>query len=387
MSLSVELWSMIFELVQASASADVGWNKRQACLPVLLVCKDWKEIAEPLLFRTITISHNKAIRQLTTSLPLRHVARGPAASCIRQLRLTSMAYWGPDYRGPDYRDLMSLLSQTRNLISLTGLEGSFRELTVLAASCAGTLHNLDFTLAKDECISTALCVLKEFTSLSQLSFYTPVYRNYSVGQDAADIPLLEAPELRCLDLGARMEGAPSTTVTYFSRCRFPSLTELRLHDLQADELSTLYDFLSYHGPRLERIQFGRVNASIIPKPLFPRVRHFVFDNMDDMDEEPFPPGRWFPYFPTSVRHIHLLVVDIDAPELYLPFIDEVQKDRAAIHFDFIHLDDPEFSWSRLYEDSPDQAGHWVHFALRLKRETGITVLDKDGLMWTMAKPN
>ncbi|KZO94470.1 hypothetical protein CALVIDRAFT_202911 [Calocera viscosa TUFC12733] len=377
-ALSVELWYMVFEFVAAVPAGNRARRRRHPLLPLLLVCKGWKEIAAPLLFRRITISRSRALSLFAQNLPRRHLPAGPAANYIRHFTIHLTLE-----DASDFSDLMSILSQTQNLVSLTGLEGSFRELTVLAASCAKTLRSLDFSLAEGERLSDALHALKEFTSLRRLSFDAQEHAEPS--EDVTEIPLLVAPELQYLSLTPPMGDDRTETLAYFSRCRFPSLTELHLGFLTEKAVSTLYDFLCYHGPQLERIGFGDFNSTLIPKNLLPHVQHIVFE-ANEWDNYDWPPAAWFPHFPPSASHVHLDTVSEDLPEQYSSFFEEVLQNRATVHVKFLHFDDPFFSWDRLYRDHPEYAGHWVKIALELKEQAGITVLDKDGFMWTRAPP-
>ncbi|KZT54825.1 hypothetical protein CALCODRAFT_556723 [Calocera cornea HHB12733] len=112
-ALSVELWYMIFAIMEEEM---LDTDARHALLSILLVCKAWK---------------NSNLQ----------------------------------YNDEDFRDIASIFSQARNLISVRGLRTSFRELAALSASCANTLrilyvqtslHSINFpfilVIAKLKCI-------------------------------------------------------------------------------------------------------------------------------------------------------------------------------------------------------------------------------------------
>ncbi|KZO94471.1 hypothetical protein CALVIDRAFT_538931 [Calocera viscosa TUFC12733] len=378
MDLSAELWYMIFELVEEDWVEDRTEKCGHPMLPLLLVCKDWKDIAISLLYRSLILNENASLSQMVRVLSSRRLVEDRVGNSIRHVMLGDNFYSLDN----DTRDIMCILARAPRLVSLQGIKGSYRELDLLAITCSGTLRELQFANDKAEPIAPALQVLHHFSSLRSLEFAAE--EDLTAPDDLGGLLPLDLPVLRSLSVDIMM--AP-TVLIYFSRCRFLALKELHVSDLYEEELSILHDFLSYHGPKLEHLGFNCASEEAFPKNMFPNLQHLTFGDRSDLDD-PWPMQEWYSAIPASVRHLHLRTIWVTEPEDHLPYIDLLHRHRQSIPFKFIHLDHVDFVWRKLYlEKHSVYAGDWVKFALRLEEELGIVVLDKNGRKWTLRRPD
>lgn len=369
--LSEDLWFMIFEIIQKHVEL---YRMKHYVLPLILVCKTWKRIATPLMYRSTHFASPARLKLFAQHLADGHWRPDAPGPCVRNL---SVHHGGE----PSRSDTLTIISLTPNLLSFSALSSIYQEIVMLASTSAQSLRDLSIVVLKVDDLASVLRALQHLKQLRRLEYTQYDLPNDFGAERIEMVDRLELPHLNELKLDVR-ERMPDAVRAFFFRGRYRSLRHLVLSYLEPYDTGALRRFLLSHGPLLTRIDFyfqaSDLDLHEIPMERLPNLKAVGFED----ESGDFPDETWHFKLPPSVQHFHILEWNIEEVQPYVEYFEALISAKYSVPFKFMHLDS-RFSWSDILDDCPEDAGYWVRCARRLKEIKGIALLDRDGLQWTL----
>jgi len=375
-ALSEELWYMIFEIIEEGARS---YTIHHPLLQVLLVSKSWQSIAAPLIYRSAFFTSKTGLEEFARHLADGHWGPAPPENYVRHVAYSHLHTSHPRC------DIVTILSLTSNLLSFASSAVIHQEIFQVTATSALSLRDLSINLPSTEAVTPILKSIQHLKQLRRL-YLGQCHRSDSLVEAVQSLDPLQLPHLKELDAHVG-KSSHDGIMAYLYKGRYQSLQRITLRHMEQDATALLPHFLVFHGQLLTRIDFkanaARYDFAVLPKDGF---RKLVAVGFEDEDGE-WPEPQWYSQLPPSVRHFHLdqwtAEKDIDG---YVQHFESIVSGHCSVPFKFIHLD-AYFSWARVFDESPEEAGVWARCAQRLKKNKGIALLDGKGLQWTLQPPS
>jgi len=378
--LSDDLWYMIFEVVELDVP--ILYNKPHPILALVLVCKRWKAIVTPLMYRSVVPFTESNIQRLARHLAggYRSIGAPEPGPLVRHFQ-----FWpGRDFPKPISRtDIISIIAMCQNLRSFATARALPQEIAQLTAASALSLRALTLRVPGSDDVTPFLPAIQDLKQLRRLHLHQG-YRRLNLPETIDDQEPLCLPHLLDLDVDLSDAGGDSIMAHIF-RGRYPSLGRLHLYDMENSAVDALRLFLGLHGPLLRRIDlilWYRVDVfSIFPNDALSSLETVSFEGHDGGR---WPSPEWYSHLPPSVFHFRITEYALDEPEPLLEHLDAVASGQFATPVKEIHIEG--FGWGSLFVERADEAEPWIRCAQRLHERKGISLLDSAGLQWNNAGP-
>ncbi|KZO96158.1 hypothetical protein CALVIDRAFT_136372 [Calocera viscosa TUFC12733] len=363
--LKQDVWRYVFEaIVDEARSPDV-------VLPLLFVCKQWKAIAEPLLYRHLVFHRPVYIERCHRTLvqqSIRHIYHGNAT---RSLTLRGNTAWHNNTTG-----IERLLRYTSRLsrFSCRHFAVGTNVLDMLSQTCGRSLQELDITIGTDATLQMAL--LNRFTSLGHLGINVL----HMAQIHSMDTPALDMPSMETLALSCYTDEALSSLVHFLCRGSFVALQFLSLTDILGGQPCQLVlPLLEKFGHQLSTVTLCLPSGEDVARLLFSSLKtvkqiYLINTLPDDIGC----------FLPSSVVMLELRLDLQEKPKTQdlLQFLDDLRRKKRQTHaLGVVQLHSwatqAPFHWSTFGILYPTLAGHLMTRSVGLQLK-GIKLLDEDG---------
>ncbi|KZO96155.1 hypothetical protein CALVIDRAFT_136364 [Calocera viscosa TUFC12733] len=372
--LKQDVWRYIFEvIVDEAESSDV-------VLPLLLVCKEWKVIALPLLYRYLHFYQPTSIIECQPTL-VRHGIRGAyPGNSTRSIELNVDTSW-PGTIAPRLGKLLRYTPLLKRFHSpMFGVGTDI--LDILGQSCGSSLKQLDIAIGgKNTDVTLQVALVTRFTSLRTLGIHLlNMVQSHSIDTPAFDMPSLRRLSLRCSN------EQPSEFIHFFCGGSFVALDYLSLHiryfsgqHLEHTTRPAVLRLLEKLGHQLSILELHIPQAEDVARLLFPLLKAVRY--MELLNTLPNDIGR---FLPASVNELKLYINMQDAPHMQalLQCLDNLRDTKQKTHaLEVVYLQSwaasEPFHWSTISTLNPALAGHLMTMSIGLQLKD-IKLLDNDG---------
>ncbi|KZT55167.1 hypothetical protein CALCODRAFT_360460 [Calocera cornea HHB12733] len=373
-----DIWRTIFEvIVDEEQSSHVA-------LSLMHVCKEWKAIAQPLLYRHLRFQKLISLEQYKDALVQHAIQCHYPGSATHSL---TVSIWDDeqDHSREHIHTILQFNPHLRHFNFIChGLTSNM--LTDLQRVGCQSLTDLHIRMSPNG-LDTALhlAMLGRFAMLRHL-FIMLEESGPTENASLSNAPVLDMPALATLELTRTSDVPLSNLVRHLSHGHFPSLTALTL-DLTvmevADNIASpsvpLLPLFQNIGPQLLSLEFSAEEARDAPRVLFPllnKLRHlriWMYGFDDGLGQ----------FLPASLVKLEC-EVELDNAlhtQSLLQCLDDVlSRPEGGLKIDVIHVHSlvyDEFSWASIGDINPDLAGLLLARSIRLL-ERGIRLEDEDG---------
>ncbi|KZT54860.1 hypothetical protein CALCODRAFT_510454 [Calocera cornea HHB12733] len=358
--LSPEIWLMILE------EAVLGDSQCATNLSadLTLVCRTWKNLVEPLLYRRLLFWSSRQITLFVNQVYAlkrsnQYPTRRTTSLCLAKIQ-----------SGLDSRDMMFLFRCLPKLQHLdSSLKLSWKELEIIADTCCNQLRVLDICLDDTDGSGLAFSILNRFQRLEHM--HLCISDSFPKRTALNELLPFTFPNMKYLELRMAKQQR--------GLCSYPALEHLRLSRLLLFEVTTLSQFLFIHGPQLTRLDVENFTVDTFPTDYLPNLKHLgLMQNVSDMT---FDAWEVVAILPPSVRVLHLCESAMPSSGM-TSLLQDISRQVARLPcMQAIQIEDPGFRWEHLTYERDQSIASWVRSALEL-RKGGIALLDADGMRFT-----
>ncbi|KZO96153.1 hypothetical protein CALVIDRAFT_537354, partial [Calocera viscosa TUFC12733] len=362
-----DVWRCIFEVIVDGARTG------SVVLPLLQVCKDWKAIAEPLLYRYLIFNNPASLEQCNQSL-VRHSLRGlyyaTATRTIKIPETISTPGWG--------LPLERIFHYTSHLheFNAVKIELGTEALDSLRQTCGQSLRRLTLRVGGDSTKTAALqmVLLSRFRLLERLDIYIRGPADVSE-LSGGDSPIFDMPVLTRLTLACSRRESLAELIEFVSLGRYPALVELWLNLPMLEHgpsggtpCDVVLPLLRRVGPQLLLFSLCAPYALEAARSFFPLLKKVRMISLT-LGPQPQILGDFLPDSLAQLRfQIHL---DVLAEEqALLATLDHITLSKNhGRNLKRVQVDSTgaeEFHWMQLSVANPELAGKLMLRSLRLQ---------------------
>ncbi|KZO96162.1 hypothetical protein CALVIDRAFT_537359 [Calocera viscosa TUFC12733] len=377
--LTQDVWRYIFEeIVDEAKSAHIA-------LPLLLVCKQWKAIALPLLYRYLHFYEPPSITKCLQTLVRQGIRGAYPGNSTRSIALDDGTPW-PDITAPRLERLLRYTPRLK-VFNSSMLPVGTDILDILGQTCGPLLEKLDIAIGgKSTDVTLQLALLNRFTSLEHLTIEL-----FDMAQIISmDTPALDMPSLGVLILSCFTDEPWSSLVHFLCRSSFVALDFLSLIDYSGQLLGqqpcqTVLPLLETFGHQLLTVALYLPSGEDVARLLFGPLKtvkkiYLLCTLPDDI-------GR---FLPASLNELQLHIDFQDGPQMQdlLQCLDNLRDKKRKTHaLEMVQLyswaTNVQFYWSTIGANDPAFAGNLMLRSIGLQSK-GIKLLDSAGKSVTLS---
>ncbi|KZO96157.1 hypothetical protein CALVIDRAFT_136393 [Calocera viscosa TUFC12733] len=381
--LKQDVWRYIFEEILEESIEEC--DSADVILPLLLVCKEWKVIALPLLYRYLRFHEPTSITKCQRTLVqqgIRGAYPGNSTRCIRLLVGTS---W-PDNTVPRLEKLLRYTPRLK-VFYAPMLPVGTDILDTLGEACGPLLKRLDIAIGGNSTEATLqVALLTRFTSLVQLDIHL-----LDMAQiHTPDTPALDMPSLQILSLSCYTDEPLSALVHFLCRSSFAALDTLTLTirdsaglPLGRTPCETILPLLETFGHQLSVLTLHVPQSEDVARLLFPPLKAVI--RIELFSTPPNDIGR---FLPESLQLLRLAIDFEDRTQLQdllqcLENLRDMEPKTDALKVVFLQswTTNERFRWSTIGTLNPALAGHLMTRSIWLQSK-GIKLVDGAGSCMT-----
>ncbi|EJT99549.1 hypothetical protein DACRYDRAFT_117774 [Dacryopinax primogenitus] len=358
-----ELWLVIFEYLVEERAKDYYSTRPNDFLQIILVCKQWKTLAQPLLYRCLRFGNREALDRFLL------LFQTDSARCLQiEQSIRSLTVRHTVARS---RQLSQLLGHCSNLREYKADLVGAADLSAIeqADSSKRCLERLDIGLDLRGWDLAPLALIGSLTGLQHLDLEIICDRGGPLATNLNSADPWNLLHLRYLGVTELYSDANVTPFeTFLARSRFPNLEKLKIIYPQTSFSPAIQDFLQTH-PHIEDLELYSASDIAAVRCVLPSLQTLVLQTDSGLD------AALIENFPSSLRHIRLMFSSEQNLGHGIELFAALGSGSCPFHLDRLHMGG-EWTWRGAFELRSKRA-KWLSRAEDL-RNRGIAMLDKNG---------